>query len=87
MLTFAPSAPIEVVWADIYVKGVYLTSCLLQFKLRNFEISREDRATVDAYGCVIVIRHAQCACRVLIHIGVGSALLILYWLAMRRPEL
>ena len=55
-----------------------MTSCLLQFKLRNFETNKEDRATVDAYGCVIVIRHAQCACRILIHIGVGSALLILY---------
>ena len=58
ILNFVTFTPINRVWADIYVRGVYLASCLLKFKLRNFGYLTRRRATVDVYGCVTAIRHA-----------------------------
>ena len=41
----------------IFIRGVYLTSCLLWFKLRNFDIKKEDKATVDVYEMCVRMLH------------------------------
>lgn len=68
------------------LKGVYLTSCLHNSNFATLKTNRKDGATVDVYGCVYLPDRPQ-VCQVIFISAWASALLILYWWAMRRPEL
>lgn len=63
--------------ADIYLKGVYLTSCLLCSKLRNFRTIQGDEAAVDVCGGMYYMLHAYLSVRLYRISAWASALLIL----------